>query len=664
MLRLFTPGRALTVGAVAAAAVGCLLAFVIGERAAAQPARKRYDGAVRCKDCHTQQTTAEQLASLNFVTLTEYAIWKTLDKHAQAYAVLKSERGKEMGKLLGNVDVTDPKVGCMNCHAMHALRGGQVETFTPEDGVSCGGCHGPSENWLTEHTEPSWRKLSPKEKADKGMVDVRDPVVRAELCVSCHVGNAAQGKVVTHAMFAAGHPPLPPFEAALFSKNMPQHWRDPGDIPFFAILDAVAALPAQAGKEERQGQVKQILTRYQKAGVTQGEVNRFLTLYPTPDVAKKVLAQYPYAEAKTLQTKLALAGNVVSLRETLRLAADRADPGPKADLKEVWPDLLEGGKEAAVPSADALRRLAAERWPELAMAHSDCYACHHDLQYPGYRQKRGYGYRLPEGGWVPTTPGRPQIRSWPFALLGPEVRFAVRGQQAIGQSVGQLRGDVTELARTFDAQPFGARPKVAEAARKIVPWCDALLKDLKAARPDPAAVRHLLQQLCGMDGLESLDYESARQVAAVATVAYEELHAKGGAENKKARQALDALADELNLRPYRNRAQRQKLLRDVVEGTDKDAADVGEFFKSAEHLDDMDLLRKMVKNKFLAAVRTSITNEQMNEMLEKGVVKELEAINNKELGTALRKVSRYDPAVFKTNMAALGAQLGGQAGQE
>ncbi len=60
--------------------------------------------------------------------------------------------------------------------------------------------------------------------------------------MSCHVGNATQGKVVTHPMFAAGHPPLPPIEVASFSKNEPQHWRDPRDVPFLAILREVAEL--------------------------------------------------------------------------------------------------------------------------------------------------------------------------------------------------------------------------------------------------------------------------------------------------------------------------------------------------------------------------------------------------------------------------------------
>ena len=61
--------------------------------------------------------------------------------------------------------------------------------------------------------------LSREEKEQKfGMTDLWDPAKRTHMCASCHVGNSAEGKVVTHAMYAAGHPPLPSFEVATFSE--------------------------------------------------------------------------------------------------------------------------------------------------------------------------------------------------------------------------------------------------------------------------------------------------------------------------------------------------------------------------------------------------------------------------------------------------------------
>lgn len=57
------------------------------------------------------------------------------------------------------------------------------------------------------------------------MIDVRDPRKRTRQCLSCHLGNVEQGKILTHAMFAAGHPPLPGFETETFAQSMPAHWR-------------------------------------------------------------------------------------------------------------------------------------------------------------------------------------------------------------------------------------------------------------------------------------------------------------------------------------------------------------------------------------------------------------------------------------------------------
>src|SRR5262249_47364646 len=64
-----------------------------------------------------------------------------------------------------------------------------------------------------------------------GMTDLWDPTRRAALCASCHIGNLEEGKCVTHEMYAAGHPPLPGFEAATFCDAMPRHWQLPREKP-------------------------------------------------------------------------------------------------------------------------------------------------------------------------------------------------------------------------------------------------------------------------------------------------------------------------------------------------------------------------------------------------------------------------------------------------
>jgi hypothetical protein len=93
-------------------------------------------------------------------------------------------------------------------------------------GVGCQACHGPASNWFEEHKDKNaWRKkLSREERASRGMADLRDPVGRAEKCLSCHLGNPEEGKVVTHEMYAAGHPPVSGFEVENYLHAMPPHW--------------------------------------------------------------------------------------------------------------------------------------------------------------------------------------------------------------------------------------------------------------------------------------------------------------------------------------------------------------------------------------------------------------------------------------------------------
>ena len=98
------------------------------------------------------------------------------------------------------------------------------DLFRERDGVSCEACHGPSEAWIADHTLHSWRSKSADDKSALGMVDLRDPARQSSLCVSCHVGNGTD-RVLTHAMFAAGHPPVRSIDAATSCESLPRHWR-------------------------------------------------------------------------------------------------------------------------------------------------------------------------------------------------------------------------------------------------------------------------------------------------------------------------------------------------------------------------------------------------------------------------------------------------------
>src|SRR3989442_4861609 len=60
------------------------------------------------------------------------------------------------------------------------------------------------------------------------MTDVRTQGRKARECFTCHIGTPSERKMVTHEMYAAGHPPLPSIEIENQLANMPAHWKDLG----------------------------------------------------------------------------------------------------------------------------------------------------------------------------------------------------------------------------------------------------------------------------------------------------------------------------------------------------------------------------------------------------------------------------------------------------
>jgi hypothetical protein len=246
-------------------------------------------GVGSCQPCHE---APRKPYTTDYVQLTEYDTWATQDKHSDAYKVLLGERGREMGKALGWDVANDDR--CLNCHCVNVKdenRRGQQ--YKREDGVSCDGCHGPAEHWYQKHVESNrWRYAAPEVKASWGMRDVRSPVERARLCCSCHVGKLAEGKWLTHEMYAAGHPPLPGIELATFSEDLPRHW----------------------------------YSLKKKAPAVQAELKKRFGLDPN----------------ELEQTRLVVLGGASALREAMTLLADQADPmSPYKAAAGGWPDFAQ-----------------------------------------------------------------------------------------------------------------------------------------------------------------------------------------------------------------------------------------------------------------------------------------------------------------------------------
>jgi hypothetical protein len=245
-VRLLT-ATALGAGVIAAVSVpGGREACCQGKDPGARERNARYS-ARYCTACHggkdnpfyRDEAKDKKSRSTEFVRLDEHEIWLNLDLHSQAAANIDPKNNgiaKRMQDALGRHRpdyAIERAAECLTCHAVDLtlnqapavpLAEKRFEDFEARYGVSCEACHGLAEKWEGPHKFPDpWRKTTPEDKANLGLIDIRDPYVKAMKCASCHIGNKAEGKFVTHEMYAAGHPPLPPFELVTYARDQPAH---------------------------------------------------------------------------------------------------------------------------------------------------------------------------------------------------------------------------------------------------------------------------------------------------------------------------------------------------------------------------------------------------------------------------------------------------------
>lgn len=394
------------------------------EPPAAPPVAKKYEfeGLTSCAGCHEKPNAIyERIGATKFVKLTESDTWFNHDKHAKAVELIDPQHsplGKQICDKLKISDIHQAKE-CLSCHANWQYNA-QTKMWDErpkfhEFGVSCESCHGPASAWKGPHEKPEWRKLSPQEKLDLGMIEVRNPVARAKQCLACHVGDPAQQKVVTHEMYAAGHPPLPGVELETFAAVMPPHWRHLEEKPDF-------------------------------------------------DFRKEFLKANPSATAGGAfhDSRAALISAVVAMQASLELVASQVEE--------------------------------TQRIPDFAAF--DCYACHHDLKTPAWRQQRK------DVG----TPGRPRPAVWPTTLIEAAYAFAAADPATYRRA---LQGYYV----AFDAQPFGNPRQLAVARKALQNELATLLKQTETASADEAAVKRAFTALTSPAAYLTLDYDAARQTS-------------------------------------------------------------------------------------------------------------------------------------------------------
>lgn len=179
-----------------------------------------HEGVASCSNsvCHGKKAPSTDSP----VLLNEYTTWIDEDQHSQAYATLRSDQSVRIAKNMGLPNAHTADV-CLDCHADNVPKEKRGRRFQITEGVGCEACHGGSGKWLESHAEEG---TSHADNLAKGMYPTEEPVERARLCLSCHLGT--ERKFATHEIMGAGHPRLA-FELELYTVFQPRHYETDAD---------------------------------------------------------------------------------------------------------------------------------------------------------------------------------------------------------------------------------------------------------------------------------------------------------------------------------------------------------------------------------------------------------------------------------------------------
>jgi hypothetical protein len=302
------------------------------------------------------------------------ARWTRDDPHARASLTLNGERSRMMLANLRGLpsakDVhPDREELCLKCHAMSVQKELQGPKFDATDGVGCEMCHGPAGKWKPVHDLPSWQLLTDAEKAAYGMRNLKNPVVRADVCAGCHQGSPE--REVNHDLIGAGHPALF-FDVSAQMDRMPHHWSpaiDRCQPDFSARLwvsgQLMGVRTSMENLEARAGDTKKPWPEFAEYDCL--SCHRSPLLNPLPAVKGVRPGQTPYmAWGQPMTRHLAAGGRF-------------ADP----ELKPLL-DKLADEMNKPLPSQDEVKKLAGQvkgqidkmlgKLPQAAFARSDLRA--------------------------------------------------------------------------------------------------------------------------------------------------------------------------------------------------------------------------------------------------------------------------------------------------
>ena len=435
--------------------------------------RAEYESHVACVNCHRELPAYAE----EFIQLIQRETWEKKDKHSQAFNLLISDTSHQLVTRLLGFDLREfVKNGELNHTALQPSQRARLKSCLhchsawPHDreqppiashlGVSCQACHGPGRSWSEAHRSEDkvWRLVSAAEKARLHMTDVHNPIVRTQLCASCHIGDVKQHRFVTHDMYVLGHPPLPSIEPESFAEQMPEHWQTLPQKLRKKVFDMWDSSPegldriAWSQKDPRLGIAPEdIKSSYREAN------------YPDHDPSNDL----PH-------TRNVIVGGLVLLQSSLELLADLSQ----------------------------LQQSGGHVWPEFAMY--DCSACHHELRTGPIATGRPFR---------PVPPGRPPMPLWPTALVR-----AAFVQQAGNLEMGNKRfaefeRHLLNVENAVTRPLFGNTQQIQTTARELAEKINILALQLTNSRYDRQAAKLALLVLTDPNQSVPRDYHSARQMA-------------------------------------------------------------------------------------------------------------------------------------------------------
>ncbi|MCK5356482.1 MAG: hypothetical protein KAJ63_15305, partial [Methyloprofundus sp.] len=203
---------------------GILLTTLIVQVATANatsPTLPQYDdnlhlGVATCSGstCHG----ASEPFTTSTVLQNEYITWQREDKHSNAFKVLYNDDSKRMARNLGLKSAHTAKI-CLDCHTDNVAKTNRGKRFQLSDGVGCEACHGGAGKYLGLHVSGI---ATHAENIASGLYPSENPIQRAKLCLSCHLGT--QNKFATHRIMGAGHPRIG-FELDTYTATAPAHYK-------------------------------------------------------------------------------------------------------------------------------------------------------------------------------------------------------------------------------------------------------------------------------------------------------------------------------------------------------------------------------------------------------------------------------------------------------